>query len=445
MSYLPTTPDDRREMLAAAGASSFEELVAGIPGAVRLGRPLDLPAPLSEHELRSELQALSEQVADLDHHVSFLGGGAYDHFIPAVVGAVLSRSEFLTSYTQYQAEMSQGMLQAIYEYQSMICQLTGMDVANASMYDGASAMAEAALMACRVTKRREIVVSGTVHPHYRQVLTTYLSGIDSPVSEVRWEKGTTALDELSKLVNENTAAVIFQSPNFFGCIEESEAIVAAARDKGALAVMVTDPVSLGLLKSPGELGIDIAVAEGQSLGNPLAFGGPYLGIFATRQEHIRQMPGRIVGMTTDNKGEKGFCLTLQTREQHIRREKATSNICSNEALNALAATVYLACVGKEGLRTVANLCLQKSHYAAEQICRAPGLTVAFERPFFREFVVKSTMPVEMLNRRLMEHKIVGGLDLGVYYPELRDHALFCCTEKRSREEIDRLAGILSAK
>lgn len=444
MSYIPCTGEDRKEMLAAAGVSSSEELTPCIPAGIRLQRLLDLPAPLSEMELRQELLVLSEQNADLDHHVSFLGGGAYDHFIPAVVGAVVSRSEFLTSYTQYQAEMSQGMLQAIYEYQSMICELTGMEAANASMYDGASASAEAALMACRITKRREIVVSSTVHPHYRQVLKTYLSGLDSPVVEVGREDGGTSLANLADAVSDATAAVIFQSPNFFGCIEEGEEIVAAARAKGALAVMIADPVSLGLLKSPGEMGVDIVVAEGQALGNSLAFGGPYLGIFAARQEHIRQMPGRVVGMTTDNAGKKGFCLTLQTREQHIRREKATSNICSNEALNALAATIYLACMGKEGLRTVAELSLRKAHYAREQICRIPEYSAVFGRPFFKEFVVKGPVSVDTLNRRMHDHNIIGGLDLECYYPEMKGHMLLCCTEKRSRGEIDRLVAVLSA-
>lgn len=447
MSYIPNTDDDRKEMLASAGTASgrptsFGELIDGIPVEARLGRLLNLPAPLSELDLKRELLAISEQSRDPGRHISFLGGGAYDHFIPAVVNAVISRSEFLTSYTQYQAEMSQGMLQAIYEYQSMVCELTGMEVANASMYDGASAMAEAALMACRITKRKEIVVSATVHPHYRQVLKTYLSGIEAPVVEVRLENGGVSLDALADAITDDTAAVIFQSPNFFGCIEDGEDIIKLARTKGALSVVVTDPISLGILKAPGEMGADIAVAEGQSLGNPLAYGGPYLGMFASRMEYIRQMPGRIVGRTTDNQGREGFCLTMQTREQHIRREKATSNICSNEALNALAATIYLACVGKAGLRAMAELCLQKAHYAESAICGMSGYGRAFDHPFFKEFVVKTSESPEIINARLLKDGIIGGLDIGTWYPELSGHMLFCCTEKRSRGDIDRLVSLL---
>ena len=369
MRYIPNTPEDREEMLKAIGAVGFGELISSIPDALLLKAPLDLPPALSEHELLSEMEAMAKLDADSDSRVCFLGGGAYDHFIPSVVGHIASRSEFYTSYTPYQAEVSQGTLQAAFEYQTMVCELTGMGAANASMYDGASAMAEAALMAQRLTKRDETAVSMAVHPNYRKTLRTYLRGIKAGVLEIPYHagEGTTDLTALSEDVTDKTACVIVQYPNFFGCVEDLPAAGRIAKEKGALLVVVCDPIALGILKSPGELGTDIVVGEGQPLGKTLSFGGPYLGLFACREEHLRQMPGRVVGETRDANGKRGYVLTLQTREQHIKRERATSNICTNEALVALMAAVYMAAMGRHGMRKVAELCLQKSHYAVDAL------------------------------------------------------------------------------
>lgn len=442
MEYIPNTVEDQKKMLEAIGASSIEDLLGSVSSDVRLKRELNLPEPLSELELLREIKGLSRMNASAEDFVPFLGGGAYDHFIPAVLSHVLSRSEFYTAYTPYQAEMSQGVLQTIYEYQTMICELTGMEVANASMYDGASAMAEAALMATRVTKREEIIVSSTVNPRYRHVLNTYLRGLKYPVTTTGWVDGVSDMDKLSHSVSDKTAAVIVQYPNFFGCIEDIRAVIEQAHRYGAAAVIVADPIALGLLKSPGELGADIVVGEGQPLGIPLSFGGPYLGFFATRMEHVRRMPGRVVGSTVDTEGKSGYCLTFQTREQHIKRERATSNICTNEALVALAATVYMTAMGREGLRDVAGLCLQKTAYTREKIGELKGYSIPFSAPVFKEFVVKIPVSPSRIHERLSSERILGGLDLGGYYPELANHLLFCVTEKRTRQEIDRLVSIL---
>src|SRR3989304_9665896 len=348
MEYIPNTSEDQKEMLKVIGVSSIEDLLCDIPYEVRLKKDINLPEPLSELELLKEMKSLSSMNANTEDFISFLGAGAYDHFIPSVVSHVLSRSEFYTAYTPYQAEMSQGSLQSIYEYQTLICELTGMEVANASMYDGASAMAEAALMATRITKREEIVVASTVNPRDRDVLDTYLFGLKYPVHTVGSGHGVTDLHRLSKALSDKTAGVIIQYPNFFGCIEDVRGIIEAAHKIGAVAVVVADPIALGLLKSPGDLGADLVVGEGQALGIPLNFGGPYLGFFATKMEHVRKMPGRVVGAPGDTEGQRGYCLTFQTREQHIKRERATSNICTNEALVALAATVYMAAMGRQG-------------------------------------------------------------------------------------------------
>ncbi len=376
--------------------------------------------------------------------LSFLGGGSYDHFVPTTVDAILSRSEFYTAYTPYQAEMSQGLLQSIYEYQTGICELTGMDVANASVYDGASALAEAALMAIRVTKRNEVVVSRAMHPHYREVLRTYLSGSAVKIKEAPLDSGQTSQDQLSKMVDEKTACVLIQYPTFLGQIEEIEAIGSLVHGKGreALLVMAVDPISLGLLKTPGEFGADIVVGEGQSMGNSMSFGGPYVGFFATRRDLIRQMPGRIVGKTVDSEGRTAFCLTLQTREQHIRREKATSGICTNQALNALAATVYLATLGPAGLKEVATLCLMKSHQLKEKILALPGYIGPFSSPFFKEFVIKPPMGSSAFLKRLARHGILGGIDLGKYYQEMKDYILVCVTEKHTDEEMEKFLTLL---
>ena len=444
MSYIPNTDADRAAMLGTIGVDSIEALFADIPETVRFP-DLDLPAPLSEMEVARLLQDLSELDADLGHNACFLGAGAYRHFVPAAVDHILRRGEFYTAYTPYQPEISQGTLTSIYEYQTMICQLTGMDVANASMYDGASALAEAALMAARVTRRDSIVVSSAVHPEYREVVRTYTQGIGLPIQDVSYlpGEGTTDLDVLAKQVNQDTACVILQYPNFFGCLEGLEAAAEIAHEQGALLVVAADPIALGMLKPPGELGADIVVGEGQSLGSPLQFGGPYLGFFACRQRYMRRMPGRLIGMTTDTEGRRSFVMTLQAREQHIRREKATSNICTNEALVALAATVYLALMGKQGLRKAAELSYHKAHYAARRIAEIEGFDLAFSRPFFKEFAVKTPLPPAEINARLLEHHIIGGYDLGQAYPELGQAMLLCVTEMNPKDEIDRLVDALA--
>lgn len=438
MEYIPKTSEEEAQMLEAIGVPSFDALLE-IPKEFQLDRPLNLPAPLSQMELRRELTELSRKNIDTSSFLSFLGGGSYDHFIPSTVGHVLSRSEFYTAYTPYQAEMSQGLLQTIYEYQTMICQITGMEVASASIYDGASALAEAALMAMRVTKRNQVLISRSVHPHYRQVVQTYLSGLPmARVKEIPLNAGATSLDRLSEWTNEEVAAVLVQHPNFFGQLEEMEEIAQWVHAKGALLVMAVDPISLGILKTPGEFKADIAVGEGQPMGNAIGYGGPYVGFFATRRDLIRQMPGRVVGATTDAQGRPGFCLTLQTREQHIRRERATSNICTNQALNALANAVYLATVGKEGLREVAMLCLAKSHEAHQKIAAIPGFSSPFNGPFFKEFVVKTPAVVSRLLKKALRAGIFAGIDLGVYDRELKNHLLICVTEKHRTADLDRL-------
>lgn len=438
MEYIPKTATEERAMLEAIGAASFDQLLE-IPPDLRLNRPLDLPPPLSQMELKRELLELSRKNRDATSTLSFLGGGSYDHFIPSTVDHVLSRSEFYTSYTPYQAEMSQGLLQTIYEYQTMICQLTGMEVSNASVYDGASALAEGALMAMRVTKRNKVLISGTAHPHYRQVVKTYLSGLPSAkLKEVSSAGGTISLGALEEAIDEKTAAVLIQHPNFFGQLEEMEEMERLAHAKGVLLVMAVDPISLGILKTPGEYRADIAVGEGQPMGNGMSYGGPYVGFFATRREYIRQAPGRVVGATTDAQGRSGYCLTLQTREQHIRRERATSNICTNQAVNALAAAVYLATLGKEGLKEVATLSLAKAHLARQRITAIPGYSAPFTGPFFKEFVIRLPLPASRILKRLLRVGIFGGIDLGVYDRALKNHLLICVTEKRRREDIDRL-------
>ncbi len=444
MEYIPNTSEDRKSMLSVIGVSSFDKLISNIPDEVRLGRELNLSAPLSELEVLRELKSLSNMNANTDDFVSFLGAGAYDHFIPSVVPHILSRSEFYTAYTPYQAEMSQGLLQSIFEYQTMICELTGMEVANASMYDGASAMAEAAMMAIRIAKKNEIVISSTVNPRHRKVLDTYNSGLKHPVRTVESLNGLTDIAKLSQVISAKTAAVIIQYPNFFGSIEDIKTIIDMTHKAGAASVIVADPIALGLLKSPGELGAEIVVGEGQPLGIPLSFGGPYLGFFATRMAHVRKMPGRIVGATTDKEGKVGYCLTFQTREQHIKRERATSNICTNEALMALAATVYMAAMGKKGLRETAALCLKKTAYTKQKIGELNGYSIPFSSPVFKEFVVKTPAPPSEIQKRLESEKIIGGLDLGRYYPELNGHMLFCVTEKRTKDEIDKLIEILGS-
>jgi glycine dehydrogenase subunit 1 len=442
MRYLPNTGEDRRAMLAAIGAGSVAELFADIPEETRLKRPLELPPPMAESGLRSYLKSLAGQNWTVEDCACFLGAGAYDHYIPSVVGQLISRNEFYTAYTPYQPEVSQGTLQSIYEYQTMIAELTGMDVANASMYDGASAAAEAILLSMASNRRRHVVISRAVHPDTRTVCRTYTGGQGVTFDEagVRAD-GTTDPAAAGGLVSDETTCLIVQYPNFFGVIEPLAELAEAAHARGALLVVVANPIALGILTPPGAFGADVVCGEGQPLGIPLGFGGPYLGFFACLEKYQRRMAGRLSGMTVDSRGQRAYVLTLQTREQHIRREKATSNICSNEALCALAACVYLSTLGKQGLREVASQCLHKAHYAYERITQLPGFEPAFAGPFFNEFVVRAPAPARKLQEGLAERRMLGPIDLGRFYPEYRGMAMFAVTEKRTRKEID---GLVSA-
>ncbi len=443
MSYIPHTDADRAEMLAAIGVERIEDLFHDVPAAHRFPQ-LDLPEPLSEMEIMAELQALSEENLDVGHFTSFLGAGAYNHYVPRIVDQIISRSEFYTAYTPYQPEISQGTLQSIFEYQSMVCALTGMEVANASHYDGATSTAEAVIMALNVARgrRKRVILSPAVHPEYRAVVRTYTQGMGLDI--VGDENSAAGLDDALALLDKNTACLIVQNPNFFGQIEDLGGVAERVHAAGALLVVVVDPISLGLLKPPGEYGADIVVGEGQALGNGLNFGGPYLGLFACRQKHVRKSAGRLVGQTVDAEGKRGFVLTLSTREQHIRRGRATSNICTNEALCALAAAVHLAALGKRGLRTLAELCYHKAHYAAGRIAALEGYQVIEDKPFFKEFVVRCPAPVREINDYLLEEwGIIGGYDLGRDYAHLENHMLLCVTEVIRREEIDALVDALA--
>ncbi len=442
MKYIPHTDEDRKAMLASIGVESVEDLFADIPQEVRFGGKMDIPKAMSELELQSHLAALASRNAYAGSHVCFLGGGTYDHYIPAVVDHVVSRSEFYTAYTPYQPEVSQAVLQTIFQYQTMICELTGMDVSNASMYDGASAVAEAAIMARASTRRDKVIIAGTMHPEYTQTFKTYNSGLGLEIVELPFAGGVTDPSDVKKAVDDKTACVIVQTPNFFGLIESPKDMVEAVHAAGALLVVVCDPISLGILEAPGKYGADIVMGEGQSLGNPMSFGGPHLGFFACQAKNARRIAGRVVGQTVDSRGQRGFVLTLQTREQHIRREKATSNICSNQALNALAASVYLSTLGKQGIREVAELCVKKAHYAAKKIEATGRFELAFEAPFFKEFTLKSDMSACRVSSHLSKHNILGPLDVSRYYPELKNHMSFAVTEKRSKQEIDELAARL---
>jgi glycine dehydrogenase subunit 1 len=439
--YVPVTEAQKKEMLDYIGAGSIDDLFSDIPAGLRLSKPLDLPVGMPELELAAHMRDLSEKNYPASKYACFLGAGAYDHYIPSAVKHIISKSEFYTAYTPYQPEISQGMLQAIFEYQSMICNLTKMDVSNASMYDGSTALTEAALMACSATGRDSILVPRTVHPEYREVLKTYAHYCGFTVTETgyRPETGRTDLDEIAGKIGANTAAVILQSPNFFGVVEEMEKLGGILEGSGSLFIACVDPISLAMLKPPGEAGADIAVGEGQPLGNPLAYGGPYLGFFAVKSKLLRKMPGRIVGQTTDSEGRTAYVLTIQAREQHIRREKATSNICSNQALNALAAVAYMTVMGPGGLRRAAELCVNKSCYALKKLTETGAFRQVFNAPFFREFAVRCGSKVDDINSKLLEKGIIGGLDLGKYYPELKDCWLVAVTEKRTACEIDKLA------
>ncbi len=396
---------------------------------------INIPQKLSEFEVINELRNLESMNKSSDKIVSFLGGGSYDHFIPSAIAAITSRSEFYTAYTPYQAEVSQGTLQAIYEYQTMVCRLTGMDVANASMYDGGSALGEAVLLAVNHTGRNEIIIAGKIHPHYLKIIRTYCEGQDIVINEVVSSRGSVLPDKLKTHISEKTAAVIVQQPNFYGCFEEVDEIGNLAHAIGALYIVSVDPISLGILTPPGEYGADIVVGEGQVFGCPQNFGGPYLGIFAAKEFLLRKMPGRISGITIDTDGQRGFVLTVQTREQHIRREKATSNICTNQGLMMLSATIYLALLGKSGIQEVANLCLQKAQYLASAIVEIPGFRMRFNGPIFREFVVDTPIPAAEIIKLLSVKRILPGLDLKQFDPN-DNGLLIAVTEKRTKGELD---------
>jgi glycine dehydrogenase subunit 1 len=442
MRYLPTTPQNQRAMLDVIGARSVEDLLIKIPPKARLSRPLQIPPALAETDLVRELRALAGQNADADGYVCFLGGGAYDHYVPSPINHIISRGEFFTAYTPYQPEASQGTLRTIYEYQTMIAELTGMDVANASIYDGASSLAEAALMAHSVTERKEIVLSRAVHPLYKRVTSTYCEGPGVRLRDVPAPDGVTDLAAARQLVGAKTAALVIQTPNFYGCLEDVAAAAETAHAAGALLVVVADPVNLGVLEGPGKLGADIVVGEGQGLGVPVGFGGPNLGVFAAKNELVRRMPGRLVGATVDRDGKRGFVLTLQTREQHIRRAKATSNICTNVALCALMATIYLATLGRQGLVRVGELSTAKAHYAAERLTKIPGVSLRFPAPFFKEFALKLPKAPDRVLPRLAKQGFLAGVPLKTFDRALAECLLVAVTEKRTKAEIDAFASAL---
>ncbi|GER85784.1 putative glycine dehydrogenase (decarboxylating) subunit 1 [Thermogemmatispora aurantia] len=446
MGYIPNTPQEQQAMLERLGLQSLEDLLEPVPEEVRLRRPLNLPPALAEPDLKRLMTGMAARNKSLDRVISFLGAGTYEHAIPSVVPHLQRRSEFVTSYTPYQPEVSQGMLQAIYEFQTMVCQLTGLDIANASLYDGATALVEAVFMALGPGGQGEVVVSAGVDPQYRRVLRTYARARGFRVREIATENGVTSLAALEAAVGPETVAVAIQQPNFFGCIEDVKAIEPLVhRQSRTVFISVTsEPASFGLLASPAEYKADIAVGELMSFGNPMSFGGPALGFLAARERFLRLMPGRLVGQTVEEGGAKqtGYVLTLQAREQHIRRERATSNICTNQSLLAVGATIYMAALGKEGLRELAALCLHKAHYAQRQISALPGFDAAFSNPFFDEFVIRLPISASRLQEHLLQYDIIGGYDLGRDYPDLADHMLFCVTEMRTRDDIDRLVAAL---
>lgn len=444
MDYTQITPQQRDEMLKAVGASTIDDLLKQVPEEIGLHRPLAIPAAMDEMSLRKHLAELAAEDRTIDQKVCFLGAGAYDHFIPSVVDFLAMKGEFLTAYTPYQAEASQGSLQAFFEFQTMVCQLTGMEVSNASLYEGATALAEAAMMALNVTGKREILVSAGVHPHYRQVLKTYLSDLPAEYEEIPLKHGVTDTTALESALDQDTAAVIVQSPNFLGHIERVDTISKFAHANESLCVQSFNPMSLGLLKRPGEMDVDIAAGEGQPLGIPLQFGGPYLGLFTCKSQYLRKMPGRLVGQTTDAEGKRAFCLTLQTREQHIRREKATSNVCTNQGLLALRASVFLATMGPAGMRQAAQLCHNKACYLVNRL-KERGIDRQFpDQPYFNEVLVKLNRPVQEVLREANRDGLLAGYDIGKDYPELKDCLLMAVTEKRTRGEIDRLVELLAA-
>ncbi|WP_044640452.1 aminomethyl-transferring glycine dehydrogenase subunit GcvPA [Risungbinella massiliensis] len=440
--YLPTTEQDRQEMLQTIGVDSVEELFSEIPKEVRFQGRYQIPEALAEPKLVRHMQKLSKQNASFDEYVSFLGAGVYEHYIPSVVNHVISRSEFYTAYTPYQPEISQGELQAIFEFQTMICELTGMEVANSSMYDGPTALAEAANLAVGHTRKKKVVVSKAVHPEAREILRTNAHGLGYEVVEVPVTDGVTDLAKLDEVADLDTAAVIVQSPNFFGNIEPLDKVEPIAHKGKGLFVVSANPLACGLLKPPGEYKADIVIGDAQPFGINASFGGPHCGYFATTKALMRKIPGRIVGQTVDENGLRGFVLTLQAREQHIRRDKATSNICSNQALNALAASVHLSALGKEGIQEVAKQNIQKAHYAKRRLAQVKGVKIVGDQPFFNEFVIQLDKPVAEVNKYLYQEGILGGYDLSRDYPERVGQMLIAVTEIRTKEEIDQLAACL---
>ena len=446
MRYIPNSPEERQEMLHAVGLHSTEDLFASIPADILLRQPLNTPAALSEMELIERFEALAARNRAALRS-SFLGAGAYSHYAPTIIDHLISRSEFFTAYTPYQPEISQGTLQSIFEFQTLVCQITGMEVANASMYDGSTALAEAVLMAERVTRRKRVIVSNAVHPEYLSVVETYVKHAGIEIQHVDFDpaSGRLSLDG-DAMLDAGVAALVVQSPNFFGCVEDLQALGERAHGVGALLIVaVAESIALGLVRSPGACGADIVIAEGQSFGVPLSFGGPYLGMFATREKYARQLPGRLVGVAADKEGRRGFVLTLATREQHIRREKATSNICTNEGLIALAATIYMTTMGRRGLQEVALQCAQKAAYAARRIAALKNFSLPFSAPRFNEFVVRApSRAAELLQRLASERNITGGLALSRYYPDRPHDFLVCVTETNPRREIDALVDGLAS-
>ncbi|WP_110927433.1 aminomethyl-transferring glycine dehydrogenase subunit GcvPA [Bacillus massiliglaciei] len=436
--YLPMTEEDQKEMLAAIGVESADELFHDIPEQVRFRGDYKIKPAKSEPELLKELSAMAARNADAKSYTSFLGAGVYDHYMPVIVDHVLSRSEFYTAYTPYQPEISQGELQAIFEFQTMICELTGMDVANSSMYDGGTALAEAAMLSAGQTKRKKILISASVHPESRDVVKTYAKGQNVEIVEIPHKAGVTDLEQLESLLTEEAAGVIVQYPNFFGRIEPLKEIGELVHSHKAMFIVSSNPLSLGVLTPPGSLGADIVVGDAQPFGIPAAFGGPHCGYFAVKKKLMRKVPGRLVGQTVDEDGKRGFVLTLQAREQHIRRDKATSNICSNQALNALAASVAMTALGKKGVREMAVQNLQKANYT-KKVLKEQGLEIVLDGPCFNEFVVKLPESFEKTNQKLLEKGIIGGFHLGNAYPELADHMLVAVTELRTKEEMDLFA------
>jgi len=443
--YTSTTPEDLREMLAAIGVGSLEELFERqVPAGVRLGRALDLPAGLPEQDVYAHLRELAARNVSAEDEITFLGGGMYDHYVPAVVDMLMERSEYLTPYTPYQPEVSQGGLQVMFEYQTAISELTALPVSNASVYEGPSAVAAAAYLARIANGKGRAVVSRAVHPHSRETLRTTAAGYGVEVVEVGLRDGVTDLGAWTDAIDQDTSAVIFQNPNYLGAVEDAAALAQAAKDSPAVVIGAYDPLPLGILRAPGECGVDVAVGEGQSLGNRLDFGGPSFGYFAATEAYLRRMPGRIAGETRDVDGRRGFVLTLQTREQHIRREKATSNICTAQALNALGGVVYLSWLGRHGLVELAELLLQRTHYAREALTALDGVEALHARPVVREFAVSLDAPVDAVIERCAAEGVACGVPLGGDYPEFENGLLVAITERRSRADIDRLAEVLGA-